>query len=366
MKEDYGLEPDLPSGGFSVCIACNLKPEETRELPRATLNGASDSYEEYDSIETVEAIAGQVRSFGFSVSVIEQNDHFLSRIEQNRPNFVLNIAEGRGISRGREAQVPAILESLDIPFTGSDSVSMALSLDKYLTNKTLAGEGVPVPKAFLFRKSARNALPKTDSRWIVKPRFEGSSKGIFPDSLAKTESEVHPRVDRIWSLYNQDAIVEEFLPGDEITVGVFGNEEPWVGGMMRIAPAAKEKGDFLYSLEHKREWKTRVRYEGPDTIPADVREKAESCALMAFQALELRDVSRIDLRLDESGNPRVIDVNPLPGLSPTYSDLPILYRLSGGAYEDIIRTILSLAFRRNGIPRNILPGVFFTEGGGKA
>ncbi len=355
MKEEYGQEADLSSAGFTISIACNLKPEDVRELPTASRRGASDSYEEYDSLETVEAIARQVRDLGFAAEILEQDDRFLSKIEQNPPDFVLNIAEGRGTSRGREAQVPAILESLGIPFSGSDSVSMSLSLDKYLTNRALAGESVPVPKAFLFRKGARVSLPEQETRWVVKPRFEGSSKGIFPDSLVKDESEARARVDRIWSLYDQDAIVEEFLPGDEITVGIFGNEEPWAGGMMRIAPTAKEEGTFLYSLEHKRDWKNRVRYEGPDMIPAEVREKAEACALMAFRALELRDVSRIDLRLDAAGNPHVIDVNPLPGLSPTYSDLPILYRLSGGTYADIIKTILSLALRRNGISRSVLP-----------
>ncbi len=142
--------------------------------------------------------------------------------------------------------------------------------------------------------------------------------------------------------------MEEYLPGDEITVGIVGNGRPAVVGMMRIVPV-EQREEFLYSLEEKRNYLERIRYEGPESIPPSLRDQVGRFALKAFQSLELRDMARVDFRLDSDGTPRIIDINPLPGLSPEYSDLPILHRLSGGEYNDLVRSILRSAFSRNGL-----------------
>jgi D-alanine-D-alanine ligase len=184
---------------------------------------------------------------------------------------------------------------------------------------------------------------------LVKPRWEGSSKGVFGDSLVRTPQELVGRVRRIWERYSQPALAESFLPGHEFTVGVLGNEHPRIAGMMRISCPSQKEGPFLYTLENKREWEERMLYEGPDTIAPSLREALERSALQAFRVLELRDVSRIDFRLDAAGIPRVIDVNPLPGMSPAYSDLPILCRLSGGTYPELVRAIVEEALKRNGL-----------------
>jgi D-alanine-D-alanine ligase len=156
------------------------------------------------------------------------------------------------------------------------------------------------------------------------------------------------RVRRIWKNYQQPALVEEYLPGKEITVGVMGNRNPGVIGMMAVDLKA-EKGKAVYSLEHKRDWKEKVRYLGPETIDLPTREVVESEALKVFRILELRDVARVDFRLDNDGVPKAIDVNPLPGISEAYSDLPILYRLSGGDYPSLLKGILKEAFERQGL-----------------
>ncbi len=346
MREEYGQKPDVPLSQVTrISVVYNLKKTPAPSEP-------DDKYEEYDPISTVQSVAETVSSFGFDVSLCEQDENFFARLEEQAPSFVVNLAEGRGSARGREAQVPSILESMGIPFWGSDSVSMALALDKLLTARTLAGEKIPVPLSASFRtEDDLGKIPslfKKAGRFIVKPRFEGSSKGIFTDSVAHDATEMEERIRRLWTRYGQPALAEEYLPGDEITVGVVGNEKPQVAGMMRISPRTPGE-EFLYSLEEKRNYIERIRYEGPESILPAVRQSLESSALEAFSALELRDMARIDFRLDSDGMGRIIDVNPLPGLSPVYSDLPILHRLSGGEYEELLRFILQSAFSRYGL-----------------
>ena len=166
--------------------------------------------------------------------------------------------------------------------------------------------------------------------------------------MAHSPEELDRNVRRVWERYHQPAIAEEYLPGDEITVGVVGNGSPSVVGMMRISPVV-HSGEFLYSLEEKRNYLQRIRYDGPESIPAPLRNQIGQYAVMAFHAMELRDMARVDFRLDGDGIPKIIDINPLPGLSPAYSDLPILHRLSGGEYECLIRSILRSSFSRNSL-----------------
>ncbi len=346
MNEEYGQEPDVPLQPVArVSVVYNLKKQAGSDEP-------DDKYEEYDPIATVESVAEAVASFGFSVSLCEQDDAFASRLAAQNPQFVANIAEGRGEARGREAQVPCFLESAGIPYWGSDAVSMAVALDKLLTIRTLLCDEIPVPPCACFKQeqdlAQLPALFAERSRFVVKPRYEGSSKGIFSDSVAHTPDEAQEKIRRIWGRYAQPALLEEYLPGEEITVGVVGNGRPSVVGMMRIVPVVQRE-EFLYSLEEKRDYLNRIRYEGPESIPASVRDQLGRFALKAFQSLELRDMARVDFRLDSDGTPRIIDINPLPGLSPEYSDLPILHRLSGGEYTDLVRSILRSAFARNGL-----------------
>lgn len=346
MSEEYCQEPEVPLQSISrISLVYNLKkPVESNE--------PDDKYEEYDPLSTVEALAKTVASFGFHVALCEQDDSFHARLESQAPQFVVNIAEGRGTARGREAQVPCHLESLGIPFWGSDCIALSVAMDKWLTGNILSGDGIPAPRSASFRSGEDLRRLETlfgeCDRFVVKPRYEGSSKGIFSDSVAHTPHEAAERIRRVWERYKQPALVEEYLPGEEITVGIVGCSHPSVVGMMRIRPV-EPRGEFLYSLEEKRQYLERIRYEGQDTIPSGLRDQIARFALQAFRALELRDLARVDFRLDGDGVPRIIDINPLPGLSPEYSDLPILHRLNGGAYPALIRSILESALARNGL-----------------
>lgn len=312
---------------------------------------AGDSYEEYDERATITALTHELIHFGFKVVLLEQTDALATRLLRVKPDFVFNIAEGRGASRSRESQVPCLLESLNIPYSGSDPLSLALTLDKFLTHKILMSCHVPVPRVFMLTGRAGLSQLKnifsTHTRLIVKPRWEGSSKGIFNNSIVEGYARLSERVNRIFRDYRQPALVEEFLEGDEVTVGVCGNKPARVLGMMRISPRVK-RGYFLYSQENKKEWKTKIVYDPGCDLSGSVRAKLNTYALRAFDALGLRDISRIDFRLSARGVPKIIDVNALPGLSPHYSDLPILYRLNGGSYRSLIRSILAAAFARYG------------------
>jgi len=329
-----------------IGITYNLKKKEVSS------GEPDDRYEEYDCLDTIQTLEREIQKLGFQTGRYEHDETFLEKISQNPPDFVFNIAEGHGNSRGRESQVPCVLESLGIPFSGSDSVALAVTLDKWLTHHILAGCGAAVPDLFMFScesdlKRSMGLFDRHD-RLIVKPRWEGSSKGVFPDSVVNNPIDLAKRVRRIWKNYRQPALVEEFLPGAEITVGVMGNRNPAVVGMMAID--AKAVGSSaVYSLEHKRNWEEMVRYLGPETIDPDIRAAVSEEAVKAFRILELKDIARVDFRLDRNGIPKAIDVNPLPGVSETYGDFPILYRMSGATYESLIRRILREAFQRQGL-----------------
>ncbi|MBN1794843.1 MAG: ATP-grasp domain-containing protein [Candidatus Omnitrophica bacterium] len=334
-------EETRASGVRTIAIVCNLKKA----------GSDSDQYEEYDEIETVEALRTEMEGMGFAVLVIEQDAGLVDTLRESRPDFVFNIAEGIGSSRTRESQVPCILESLHIPYSGSDPLSLAVTLDKYLTNRLLKTFDVPVPHLFVVKELKEleriSFTPTKDKLLLVKPRWEGSSKGIFSDSLVSDMSALSERVARILDDYRQPAVVEEFMEGNEITVAVCGNAAPRVLGMMKIVPRGdKIRKQFIYSIEVKRDWRNQVEYIPSSLIPSLIREQVRKHALRAFSALELRDIARIDFRLDSKKIPRVIDINPLPGLSPHYSDLPILYTSQGGSYSELIRTIVYEALKR--------------------
>ncbi|MFH1783318.1 MAG: ATP-grasp domain-containing protein [bacterium] len=326
----------------TIAIVYNLKKK----------NSVGDECEEYDEIETIHSLREEIRKYGFRVRLIEQDRDFLANIIRRKPDFVFNIAEGKGNTRTRESQVPCILESIGIPYSGSDALSMAITLDKYLTNTVLRSGGIPVPRMFLAENG--DELGKTrgifsgGKKYVVKPRWEGSSKGIFLDSVVGDIAALKKKLRRVLVSYKQPAVIEEFVEKDEITVGVCGNKLPRILGMMRISPQDGQGVDFLYCLENKKDWRTKIKYEPSSVIPRKMQAKLERYALGAYKALGLRDVARIDFRIGTDGIPRVIDVNPLPGLSPVYSDLPILCGLGGITYESLIHAILQESLKRYG------------------
>jgi D-alanine-D-alanine ligase len=307
-----------------------------------------DFQEEFDSPATVAAIAQVLRGLGHQVEQLGDGRELLERLLADPPDFVFNFAEGQGIGRCREARVPAVLEMLGIPYTGSDPLTLAATLDKDCAKRLAASAGVAVPKGLIVSRDDQSALAErsrfNDFPVIVKPAWEGSSKGIRNKCLVDDPRELASVVNSLLEDYGQPVLVEEYIRGDELTVGVIGNSPPRVVGIMRVMPNGPADR-FVYSLEVKRDWQRQVRYECPARLAAADTKAVESAALRAYRALGCRDLSRLDFRLRD-GVPYFLEVNPLPGLNPDYSDLVILARGVGWTYERLIETVLQEAIAR--------------------
>jgi D-alanine-D-alanine ligase len=306
-----------------------------------------DALEEYDSPETVAIISAALESGGHQVVRLGGGEQFLDNIRDEKVDIVFNIAEGRGNYRSREAQVPSVLEMLDIPYTGSDPQCLSICLDKPVTKKLVAAEGISTPGWVLIKDEAglgRNIWEGLCFPVIIKPAYEGSSKGIRLASLAHDIRQAEEEVSRVLADYRQPVMVEEFIDGHEVTVGVIGNAPARVLGIMRVVPK-KRTEHFVYSLEVKRDYVNLVDYECPARLPQDVLAKLEDSSLKAFTALGCRDFTRIDYRISRDGTPYFIEINPLPGLG-TYSDLVIMATMLGWAHEGLIRAVLDAALTR--------------------
>ena len=272
----------------------------------------------------------------------------LERLLIKEPDFVFNIAEGQGIGRSREARVPAVLEMLGIPFSGSDPLTMAITLDKDCARRLIQSTTVKVPQGSLWLPD--EPLEEIEDWYdlptsIVKPAWEGSSKGIRGKCVVDTPAELIAAIQSHRQAYRQPVLVEEYIEGDELTVGIVGNTPPKIIGVMRVLPRQKEER-FIYSLEVKRDYLRRVAYECPPKLPQEQLRAVEEAALLVYHTLGCRDVARIDFRLRD-GAPYFLEVNPLPGLNPESSDLVILSKLAGWSYEQLIESILKAALERN-------------------
>jgi D-alanine-D-alanine ligase len=314
-------------------------------LPRTR----DDVDEEFDSPETIEAIAEAIASLGHEVELLGYGEPMLRRLLEGPPlDLVWNFAEGHGSARSREARVPAVLEMLDVPYTGSDPLTLAVTLDKDCAKRLVAAASVATPQWAVYEgdwsavRSQMGALPLPV---FVKPCYEGSSKGILASSLIDDLATLEGSLAELHDAYRQPILVEEFIEGDELTVGIVGNRSPDVLGIMRVLPRDPSNTPFVYSLDMKRDWQRRVRYECPAKLkPADT-EAVRAAALACWRALGCRDVTRIDFRLRE-GVPYFLETNPLPGLSPLSGDLVILSRQVGIEYHDLIARILQATCER--------------------
>jgi len=328
-----------------IGIAYNLR-DEAPEVPGAPVDHA----EEFDSPATIEALALVLASAGHMVERLGFGRPFLERMLADPPDLVFNIAEGLS-GRSREAQVPAVCEMLGVACTGSDPLTLALTLDKDLAKRVVASRGLATPRHLLVERLAD--LPGGDEPGglsfplIVKPAWEGSSKGVRLASRVTTPAALREQVAFVLGGYGGPALIEEFCEGEEFTVGVIGNASPRVVGVMQIRHRTLPSDEFLYSLEVKRDWENQVEYLVPPPVTAGLLAALEKLALGCYAALGCRDVSRVDLRL-KGGVPHFIEVNPLPGLSPTYGDLPILAGRMGWTHRELVLAIVQQALERSG------------------
>ena len=337
-----------------IGIAFDLKP--TTPLPAGA---PDDLHEEFDSPVTVKAIGDVLRGLGHTVSELGNGRPFLEAVMKSPPDLVFNFAEGSGVGRSRESRVPAVCEMLGIPYTGSDPLALGVALDKDMTRRVAESAGVALPKGLTLSfppgeydgdyaefpaMLAESGLPLPV---IAKPVCEGSSKGIRNRCLIRTAEEFGPTVVGLWRDYQQPVLVEEFISGDEVTIGIVGNDPPQPLGVMRMIPK-KPADHFVYSLEVKRDWEAQVEYEAPAQIPKDVTKAVEEAALAVFTALGCRDLARLDFRVRD-GVPYFIEINPLPGLNPESSDLVFLIYRLGMTFPQLIEMILNAGVTRLGL-----------------
>ncbi|OGN92980.1 MAG: D-alanine--D-alanine ligase [Chloroflexi bacterium RBG_13_50_10] len=309
--------------------------------------GCDDASEEYDSPETVGLIASALEAEGHTVVMLGGGREFLDKILHEKVDFVFNIAEGRGTYRSREAQVPSILEMLDIPYSGSDPQCLAICLDKPLTKKLVASAVVNTPNwRVVSNKQDLRQIDSCDFSFpaIIKPAYEGSSKGIRLTSVVEDAKQAIEVTESLLEKYHQPAMIEEVILGDEVTVGIIGNSHASVLGVMRVLPKQKN-GYFLYTLEVKRNYLELVDYECPAGLEEKVLQRIQRCSLRAFQALGCRDFARLDFRISTAGVPYFLEINPLAGLG-THSDLVIMAKKMGLSHRQLISAALNAALER--------------------
>jgi D-alanine-D-alanine ligase len=319
---------------------------------------ARDEFAEWDSPTTIAAVEAALSHLG-KVVRLEAKEDFPEKLRQANPDIVFNIAEGfHGVNR--ESHVPAICEFYGIPYSGSDPFTLTLCLDKARTKETLTFHGIPTPRfAVVERVEALGpVMEKLPFPLFVKPLHEGSSKGITDANLCFDRGHLTRQTAFLLENYRQPVLVEEYLPGKEFTCAVVGNGDdaivlPLVGMNFETLP----KGALpIYSFDAKFVWDRPENpldiFQCPARITRELQASIERVTLDAFRVLGCRDWARIDVRLDASGSPNVLEVNPLPGILPDPADnscLPKAARAAGIGYEELIQNCLKYAAARQGV-----------------
>ncbi len=293
---------------------------------------------EYDDASTIRSLLSAIRACGHEAAELVLDADFPREIGRLHPELVFNIAEGVRGPR-RESIVPAWLDCLGVPYTGSDGLSLALALDKALTKTLVATQNVRTPRFRLISSLSEAEGLDLAYPLFVKPNAEGSSMGIRFASRVKTPEELERQVAWILSEYRQDCLVEEFAPGREFCVGVLGNEEPM---LLPIAEVRYAGEFYAYELKHRHDKELLC----PVDVPDDAGIEMGYMALAAFRATHARDFARVDFKLDVAGEPMFLEINPLPGLSPEYGIYPLQARAAGIEYEELIGRIIDMAVRR--------------------
>jgi D-alanine--D-alanine ligase len=319
--------------GLRVGFAFNMK--------RIQSHGGDDREAEYDGPETIQAITRAIESHGHVAVPLEATPDFPRALMSSHVDVVFNIAEGM-VGRSREAQVPSLCELLGVPYTGSDSATLSICLDKGLTKRLLADVDTP---AFQVLVTGREKLRPLRYPVIVKPNQEGTSKGITTKSVCDDEARAREVARELIERYGQPALVEEYIAGRELTVGLLGERRPRVLPPMEVVFLTQTDRP-VYDYECKQYWQRHVRYECPARLSKDELRAVERACRTTFMALGCRDVARVDLRLTAEGRAYVLEVNPLPGLTPDYSDLCLIANGAKIDYRTLIGEILSGAIKR--------------------
>lgn len=307
------------------------------------LGYAEDEAAECESPETVRAIADTLGSLGHDTDCIGHVRNLAVRLVRgDRWDLVFNMAEGVN-GPGREAQVPALLEAYDVPYTFSDPLTLSLALHKAMAKRVVRDAGVPTPAFVVIEQLTDVHDVELAFPLFAKPVAEGSSKGVSRASIAGTPDALVAVCRTLLENYRQPVLVEQFLPGREFTVGVIGTGRSAVSlGAMEIH-LGEQAEQSVYSRHNKVAWEDRVSYS---LVERPMLDEAVTVALAAWRALGCRDGGRVDVRCDAHGAVNFLEVNTLPGLDPTTGDLVVLCGLNGISYRELIATIVAQACER--------------------
>ena len=298
---------------------------------------------EFDKIDTIEGIENALHFNGYETERIGNVNALMQKLlNGNRWDIVFNICEGLyGI--GREAQVPAILDIFKIPYTFSDPMVLSLTLHKAMTKRVVRDLGLNTPDFFVISKIDELIDKNYPYPLFAKPLSEGTGKGIDKMSKVDNFSQLFNTVKGLLEKFNQPVLVEEYLPGREFTVGVVGTgKESIATGLMEVK-LVNQGNELIYSYDNKENYQGVIDYTVPEK---EVKDECEALAVAAWKGLECRDGGRVDIRMDKNGKPAFIEVNPLAGLNPVHSDLPILSRKNGIDYYELIGIIMKSAIMR--------------------
>lgn len=360
-----------PARPWRVAVIANVKGETA--LP---FDAPPDAGAEFDRRETVQSIQDAIESDGHSTRFLSADHTLLDTLREYRPDICFNIAEGI-MGDSREAQVPALLEMLRIPYTASRVLANAIGLDKTLTKRIWRDQGLPTAPFQEFITGKEPLDPDLHFPLFVKPAREGTGMGMDEHSIVENEVQLRRRVNWIIRSYKQPALVEAYLPGREFTVGVLGRADApqWAhnpdlyrkDGFHRFPVLEVDNSNTITPGVYGHLAKTLHPGEAgvpgflcPAPIDTPLAEALSGLAIRAHQAIGALDVSRVDIRLDGEGHPRLLEINTLPGLTPGFSDLCVIAQAEGISYRDLILEILYLGASRFGLlvqPRRVLRAV---------
>jgi len=349
---------------FRVALLANLKANAPK------FDGmAEDQWDDLDSEKTVNSLVNAIRAGGNTCEFFEGNITLIDTLPEYKPDICFNICEGH-FGDAREAHIPAILEMLRIPYTGSKVMTLSLALDKPITKRILSYHELPTPAFQTFERVDEPLNNDMLFPLFVKPSREGTGMGVSGKSIVNDETELREQVAYIHERYKQPALVERFISGREVTVGVVGNligpvarrlpadeSAPRIESGLRFFPPMEvnlqpfEDSDIVYSNRLKVDLADQLDYICPAPLDDDMVDELNWLTAAVFRVTGALDVSRVDFRLDAEDNwkPNILEINPLPGLSPGISDLVIEAAAEGVDHTFLVNMILNTALKRYGL-----------------
>lgn len=349
-----------PARPWRVAVIANLRGKAA-----VSENGPHDAGAEFDKIETIQALQRTIESDGHKTVFLSADATLPGRLAEENPDICFNLAEGLG-GDAREAQIPALLEMLNIPYTGSRVLANAIGLDKTMTKRIWRDCGLPTARFQEFVSGKESFDSDLRFPLFVKPSREGTGMGMDSGSIVRDEAQLIQRVQWVIHTYKQPALVEEYLSGREFTVGILGRKDAALysshpelyssDGYHRLpvlevdhskAATPGVYGHHLKTLGFTDEG--TAYFYCPADISPEFQRELQDLAIQAHQAIGALDISRVDIRLDCEGQPCLMEINTLPGVTPDFSDLCIISNADGLAYRDLILEILNLGASRFGL-----------------